>query len=101
MCKYIPLGSIVLLKGGAQKLVIIARGLKVNHNEEEYFFDYGAVSYPEGLIGDQLYYFDHQNISKVVFEGYSDVDDENVVANINQYLNDNKDVLRADLKEWK
>ena len=35
----LPLGSIVLLEGGAQKLLIIARGLNVINAGRTFFFD--------------------------------------------------------------
>ena len=100
MCNYIPLGSIVLLKGGMQKLLIVSRALNVKNNKNVFFFDYGAVPYPEGLVSDQMVYFNHDNISKVVFEGYSDVDNENVVENINRYLKENPDIIRGNAKIW-
>ena len=87
---YIPLGSIVLLKGGSQKLLVISRALNVRRGDKDYFFDYGGVLYPDGLTGDQMAYFQHENIAKVVFEGYSDVDSENVVDNINRFLSENQ-----------
>lgn len=86
MIPYLPLGSIVLLEGGSQKLIIIARGMHVTMDEQTYFFDYGGVPYPDGLVGDRMAYFNHSNVSKVVFEGYSDVDNENIVDGINRYL---------------
>lgn len=69
MTEFLPLGSIVLLKGGMQKILIIARALKVRNGNEEYFFDYGGVTYPEGLVGDQMAYFNADKINEVVFEG--------------------------------
>lgn len=101
MVKYLPLGSIVLLQGGVQKAMIIGRGLNVRNGGEEFFFDYGAVAYPEGLIGDQMAYFNADKISKVVFEGYTDVDDENMVENINRYLAEHPDLKRGDPANWK
>lgn len=84
--EYLPLGSVVLLKGATKKLIIVARGLQINYNGKVQFFDYGGAQYPDGIMGDQLAYFNHDGISKVVFKGYSDEDDENVVENINRYL---------------
>ena len=89
MFDYLPLGSVVLLKGGTQKILIIARALKVLNNNEEYFFDYGGVIYPEGLVGDQIAYFNGEQISKVVFEGYSDIDNENMIENIKSFISEN------------
>ena len=95
---YLPLGSIVLLESGIKKLMIIARGLTVKLNGEEKFFDYGGVQYPEGLSGDQLAYFNHDGISKVVFNGYSDDDDKVIVNNINQFVLINN-IKKADVEE--
>ena len=84
--EYLPLGSIVLLKGGTKKVMIIARGLEVKLEGKITFLDYGGVQYPEGLIGDELAYFNHDGIRKVIFKGYRDEDDEIVAANIREYL---------------
>lgn len=100
MCNYLPLGSVVLLKGGSAKVLIIARALAVKKDDTQYFFDYGAVLYPDGLTGDQMAYFQHESISKVVYEGYRDIDDENVVENINRFLQDNPNILRGNADTW-
>ena len=100
MINYVPLGSIVLLKGGAQKLLVISRAINVKHEGKTFFFEYGGVPYPDGLISDQMAYFNHENISKVVFEGYKDVDNENMVENINRYLEQNPNVVMGNAKNW-
>ena len=69
--EYLPLGSVVVLKGGIKKIIIIARGLGVKIGDETVFFDYGGCMYPEGMIGDSIMYFQHEDIMKTVFEGYS------------------------------
>lgn len=96
----LPLGSIVLLEGGAQKLLLIARGLNVNHNGQTFFFDYGAVPYPDGVQGDQMVYFQRESISRVVFEGFRDEDDENLAEAIERYVQDHPELLRGDPKTW-
>ncbi len=101
MISYVSLGSIVLLKGGAQKLLVVARALNVKNGEDTFFFDYGAVPYPDGLISDRMAYFNHENIARVVFEGYNDVDNENMVDNINRYLEDHPDINRGNPEKWK
>lgn len=90
---YLPLGSVVLLDGGIKKLVIIARGLLAQGKAGQVFFDYGAVLYPEGLQGDRMIYFNHKDIAKVVFKGFSDDDDVVMADNINKYLEKNPDVV--------
>lgn len=101
MTEFLPLGSIVLLKGGTQKVLIISRALKVRNGNEEYFFDYGGVAYPEGLVGAQMAYFNADKINKVVFEGYCDIDNENIVESINQFINENTDLKRGNPETWK
>ena len=97
---YIPLGSIVLLKEGFQKLLIISRALNVKHGDKTFFFDYGAVPYPEGLVSDKMVYFNRESISRVIFEGYHDAEDENMVESINRYIDNTPDLCRGDPKNW-
>ena len=98
--EYLPLGSIVVVSGGVKKYVIVARGLSVKVNGENKFFDYGACMYPEGMMGDQLMYFQHSNISKVVFKGFSDDDDKMMVKNIQEAM-ESMDIKHADVKQLK
>lgn len=91
---YIPLGSVVLLHGGIQKLLIIARGINTKQGDQTVFFDYGAVLYPEGLTGDRMAYFDHDAVNKVVFYGYDDEESKTCSENINDYLMANPDIRR-------
>ncbi len=100
MCNFIPLGSIVLLKGGVQKLIIISRSVNVKNGENTYYFEYGAVPYPMGLISDQVAYFHGDSIGKVIFEGYSDYENESIIQGFNEYLETNPNILRGDAKTW-
>lgn len=79
--EYLPVGSVVLLKGGKKELMITAYFIKPIgktydssgevDNASEKLFDYGACLYPEGLVGsDQTLAFNHNDIEKVVFKGY-------------------------------
>lgn len=98
--EYLPLGSIVVVSGGVRKYVIVARGLQVKVNGEDKFFDYGACLYPEGMVGDRLMYFQHSNIHKVVFQGFSDEDNEIMVENIQEAV-EHMDVKHADVRQLK
>jgi hypothetical protein len=73
--EFLPLGSVCSVKGNTKKLMVIARGLALQQDDGVRYFDYGACLYPEGLIGDQLAYFNHDAIQRVVAEGYADEDD--------------------------
>ena len=97
---YLPLGSIVFLKGGVQKMLIISRALNVRNGDKTFFFDYGAVPYPEGLVSDKMAYFNKESVGRVVFEGYTDADDANMVDNIRAYLAANPGIVRGDPQNW-
>lgn len=97
--KILPLGSVVYLKEGNKKVLIIARGLVAKNGEGHIYFDYGGVPYPEGLMDDKMAYFQHDGISKVVFEGYSDLDDEATVEKINLYIEKHPEIPRGDVKQ--
>ena len=76
--KMLPLGSIVLLKEGMQKLVIVGRGAVYTDQitGEDAFADYMGAIYPTGINPETTIFFQHENIDKVVFEGYSDEEEE-------------------------
>ena len=100
MNEYLPLGSIVLLKGGLQKVIIIGRAITVNNQGQTVYFDYGGVPYPDGLTGDQMAYFNGDQIGTVVFEGYRDVEDEHIIENIKAYKEAHPEIKKADPKAW-
>jgi hypothetical protein len=77
---FLPLGSIVILKGTLKKLMIVNRANVVSGK----YFDYGAILYPEGMIDDNLAYFNGKDIVKVVSEGYTDDDDVLMVEQLSQ-----------------
>ena len=78
--KFLPIGTVVLLKGGKKELMIISycivpSGEAYDKNGKvdvtDTMFDYGACVYPEGMItSDQLFAFNHEQIDKIVFMGY-------------------------------
>lgn len=78
----LPLGSIVLINGSVKKLMILARGAVVNLKREYTYFDYGACTYPEGVIGDSMLYFNASDIQKTVFTGYADADEAQMQENL-------------------
>lgn len=96
---YLPLGSVVYLKEGAKKLMVVARGLVLQNGDERLFFDYGGVLYPEGLQDQNMAYFQHDAITKVVFEGYRDMDDEAMVDRINDFAAKLPDIKRGDVSK--
>ena len=78
--KFLPIGTVVLLKGGKKELMIMSycivpsgeaydKNGKVDIRDQ--MFDYGGCAYPEGMLtSDQLFAFNHEQIEKIVFKGY-------------------------------
>ncbi|UAC47353.1 DUF4176 domain-containing protein [Bacillus aquiflavi] len=64
----LPLGSIVLLERGEEKLMIIGRKPIVeNINHENVYLDYMACRYPVGMAEDEVYFFNDEDIEEVIF----------------------------------
>lgn len=98
---YIPLGSVVYLKGGIKKILIVARAINVENDGKQYFFDYGGVLYPEGVTGDQMAYFNHEDVSSVFFKGCDDEENKGMTDAIIKYVTSKKDLLRGNSENWK
>ena len=81
MKKYLPIGSVVLLKNGTKRIMIYGR--KQLSTDTGVMYDYIACFYPEGNVSDEFtFLFDHDNIDKVIFKGFTDEEDEKFVKNI-------------------
>lgn len=95
--KLLPLGSVVLLEEGLQKLLIVGRGAIYTDQTtgKDTFADYMAVLYPTGLNPETTIFFQHETIDKVVFEGYSDEEEERFMEVYAEW----KDGLREQEKE--
>ncbi|MBR0147349.1 MAG: DUF4176 domain-containing protein [Eubacterium sp.] len=84
--RYLPLGSIVVVNGNVKKLMITARGIVSGQGEGRKLFDYGAALYPEGVLDDKMIFFNHKDIYRIVFEGYTDADDDIMNDNIKKWV---------------
>lgn len=69
MKNLLPVGSVVLLKDATKKLMII--GILQVKPDEEKLYDYLAVPFPEGYIGEtNNFLFCHEDINDIIFTGY-------------------------------
>lgn len=72
--KYLPLGTVVLLNGGTKRLMITGYCMKIKE-KPGVIYDYCGCLYPEGTIkSDITSVFNHSQIQRIDFEGYSDVE---------------------------
>lgn len=83
--EYLPIGSIVLLRNAAKKIMII--GILQENGETE-SFDYIGVMYPEGyMTAETLLLFNHRDINDVIQRGYENPERQDFI----RILEENKD----------
>lgn len=83
---FLPLGSVIKLKGGIRKAIIVSRGLMTIVGDRALYFDYGGALYPEGIVGDQIMYFNHVDIEEVVFTGYENEENKEMVKQLQNWM---------------
>ena len=70
--EFLPIGSVVLLKGGTKR-VMVTGFCSVDNNEKERMYDYTGCLYPEGIINsNEICLFDNNQIDQVFFKGFVD-----------------------------
>ena len=90
----LPIGSIVYLKEGKSKLMILNRGPIIEKEGEKRLFDYAGCFYPQGLVPENVFYFNHENIDEVVYEGFIDEEEERFEKLYQNWLEKNKDTIK-------
>lgn len=95
--KLLPLGSVVLLEEGLQKLVIVGRGAVYTDQVtgKDTFADYMGVLYPSGMNPETTIFFEHDKIDKVIFEGYTDEEETRFLEIYNKWQVDLEKELAA------
>lgn len=76
----LPAGSVVLLKGGIKKTLIIGMFQIVEDHPGE-VYDYIGVPYPEGYMGaNNVYVFQHEDINDIIFKGYTNPERDDFIS---------------------
>lgn len=68
--KFLPVGTVVKIKQNVKEIMIT--GYRVIADEIEY--DYCGVLHPYGVTNTKKIVFDHTDIEKISFKGYSNKD---------------------------
>ena len=90
--KYLPIGSVVLLKE-AKKRVMVTGFVAQSNETGDKVFDYMGCLYPEGIISsEQNLLFNHDQIDKIFYLGYSDEEEKDFKIKLNK-LNDNVKIV--------
>jgi hypothetical protein len=83
--EYLPVGTVVIMRGGVKKTMVIARAVALPLDGEMRYFDYGGCMYPEGLVSEDMLYFNHKDIQKIIHMGYEDEDEDLMAGNLNAW----------------
>lgn len=74
MKEYLPLGSVITLKNGSKRLMIVGRlQNQIGSND---IYDYAAVLWPEGLVDSKHFYlFNQEDLDKLYYIGLQDMEE--------------------------
>ena len=75
----LPLGSVVRLKEGTQKVMVITRAPLYNNEGTIGYFDYAGCLYPQGQTGQTTFFFNQEDIEQIFFKGYVDEEEEKFI----------------------
>lgn len=85
--KYLPIGTVVMLKGGTKRAMITGF-CSIADEDKEKVYDYSGCLYPEGFISsNQTLLFDHAQIDKIYFLGLVDDEEKNFKERLNEMMN--------------
>lgn len=85
--KFLPIGTVVLLKGGEKKLMIT--GFLVSNLEEVNgkTYDYCGCPFPEGILAtNSTFLFNHEDIEEVFYVGFINEEEVDFKADIAEAL---------------
>ena len=81
----LPIGSIVLLKEGEKKIMVIGY-LQSLEDGDGTVYDYSACLFPEGYLGaEEVYLFNQDQIENIYYIGYQDREQIDYMEKISQY----------------
>lgn len=82
--KYLPIGTVVMLKGGTKR-VMITGFCPIPENEKDKIWDYSGCMYPEGFLSSkQTCLFNHDQIEHIYHMGLIDEEEKNFKEKLNQ-----------------
>ena len=84
--KFLPIGTVVMLRGG-KKRIMITGFCGSDKEHEDKIFDYAGCLYPEGMISSsQTLLFNHNQIGKIYYFGLRDEEEKQFKEKLNDFL---------------
>ena len=90
----LPIGTIVYLKEGSQKLMILNRGVTIDQNGESVLFDYSAAFLSNGIKPRTVVLLNRDDVDKVVYKGYTDEEEERFAEIYQSWLDENATTIK-------
>lgn len=85
--RFLPIGSVVLLKGGKKKVMITGYCMKLKE-EPDKVYDYSCCIFPQGIIKSTITaVFNHDQIDKIYFIGYHNEESVDFFKKVDEQLN--------------
>lgn len=86
--KYLPIGTVVLLKNAKKKIMITGFAVKGKETGDK-VYDYNGCLYPEGVISsDKNLMFDHNQIDKIYYMGFVSEEEKEFKTKFNKLIDD-------------
>ena len=74
MKEYLPIGTVVRLKGGEKKVMIFGRKQLADDSKE---YDYISCLFPEGNISPEYnFLFNNEDVDEIFFKGFVNDEEE-------------------------
>jgi len=90
--KFLPIGTVVMLKGGTKRLMILGF-CAVSGSNKEKIYDYSGCLYPEGLLSsEQVALFDHEQIENIYHIGFIDEETKNFKQKLIELENERNNI---------
>ena len=84
--KYLPIGTVVLLKEATKKVMITGYA-SVSPDTGDKIFDYSGCVFPEGFFDyNQVCVFNHDQIGEVFYTGYVDEEQKAFMVTLNNEI---------------
>ena len=99
--KYLPIGSVLMMKGAKKRVMITGYAVKSPESGDK-VWDYVGCLYPEGMVtSEKALLFDHENIETVYAIGYEDDEQKQFMTLLNKatQLHDNRVSREAQVEE--
>lgn len=86
--KYLPIGTVVMLKGGSKRTMITGFCV-IGEEDNKKIYDYCGCLYPEGTLSSkQVLLFNHDQIDKISHLGLDDEENKTFQKKLNDLMNE-------------